>query len=215
MQYFPDELITKACVLKRRNQTLRERTYSLGVDIARYGKDASAFSILDRINEDVLEQVEFQLTHKTSTVETENKILQLNRQYDEIEKIYIDAGSGSLGVGIFDHLLKEDETKRKVVAINNRQIVLDSDGKRKQRLLKEDLYDNLRNLLETGKLKLLDDENIVLSLKSVQYEYINDEKGPSKLRIFSNFNDPVESLIRAAWIVKEENLNIWIDSIRV
>ena len=40
-------------------------------------------------------------------------LIHLNKHYDEIHKIYIDAGSGSLGVGIFDHLIRHEQTKRK------------------------------------------------------------------------------------------------------
>jgi len=32
---------------------------------------------------------------------------------------------------------------------------------------------------------------------------------------FGNFSHIVEGLIRAAWIVKEKNLNVWLSSIRI
>jgi hypothetical protein len=54
--------------------------------------------------------------------------------------IYIDAGAGTLGVSVLDHLLQESTFKRKVVAINNRDRPLDFENKSKSKLLKEDLY---------------------------------------------------------------------------
>ena len=209
-QYFPDELIDKVCCMKRRESILRDRDYSLGVDIARLGDDESSFEIIDKISDKSLVQVENIVTRKTRTTQTEDRILQLNRQYNTIKHIYIDAGSGSLGVGIFDHLLDNSETKRKVVAINNRSRPLDREGKKKMKLLKEDLYDNLLSLMERGYIKLLDDEDLRLSLKSVQYEFIRKEMGFTQMRIFGNYTHIAEGLIRSAWCVKDKTLNIWV-----
>ena len=120
-----------------------------------------------------------------------------------------------MGVGIYDHLLRNDDTKRKLIAVNNRQQIMDREGKKKQRLLKEDLYDNLRSLMERGHLKLLDDENLRLSLASIQEEYPKNEKGLTKRRIHGNYSHIAEGLIRAAIIGKEKDINMWIRSIRV
>jgi len=214
-RYFPDKLIEQCCTLKRRPTTLRNRTYSLGVDIARMGKDESSFCILDKINNNTLEQVECIITRKTLTTQTEDMIIDLNRKYDEISKIYIDAGSGSLGVGIFDSLLRHEETRRKIVAINNRARALDREGRAKTRLLKEDLYDNLRNLMEKQYIKFLDDPEIKLSFRSIQYEFSKKERTLTQMKIFGNYSHNVEALIRAAWIVKEKSLNLWIRSIKI
>lgn len=213
-RFFSDSLIAKCCTLKRRNAIIKERNYYLGVDIARMGEDESTFEILDRLEKGRIEHVESIITKKTLTTQTEDKIIQLNKQYD-FQKIYIDAGSGSLGVGIFDHLLREEETKRKIEAINNRARSYDRYDKSKTKLLKEDLYDNLRALMERGKIKLLDDEEVIESLRSVQYEYVKSAGKPTSLRIFGNYTHVVEGIIRAAWCDKDKNLNIWIGSIRV
>ncbi len=214
-QYFPDELIEQTCTEKRPEQHRKNKDYYLGVDIARMGDDASTFEIIEKISNEQLIQVENIVTHKTLTTQTEDRIITLNKYYDEIKTIYIDAGSGSLGVGIFDHLLRNDEVKRKVVAINNRARALDHEGKTKARLLKEDLYDNLRSLMEKKYIKLLDDPEIQLSLRSVQYEYVKKEGRLSQMKIFGNDTHIVEGLIRAAWCAKEKSLSIWVRSIKV
>ena len=214
LRYFSDELLRKCCVLKRREIIIQGKDYYLGVDIARMGEDESTFEIIDKFSRQNLEQVESIITSKTLTTQTEDKIIALNRQYD-FQKIYIDAGSGSLGVGVFDHLLRFEETRRKVEAINNRARVLDREDKSKVKLLKEDLYDNLRAMMERGEIKLLDDENIIESLRSIQYEYVMKESQPTKLRIFGNYSHIAEGLIRAGWCAKDKTLNIWIRSIKV
>src|SRR5690606_36714720 len=99
------------------------------VDIARMGHDESTFEILDRINENTIEQVENLITKKTLTTKTESLIVQLATTYDYIETIAIDAGSGSLGVGIFDHLLNNEVTRRRILAINTNARPSDRDGK--------------------------------------------------------------------------------------
>ena len=54
------------------------------------------------------------------------------------------------------------------------------------------------------------DDEVFLSLKSVQYEYIEGDK----IKFFGNYTHIAEGLIRAAWAVKDKNLNIWIDTIK-
>ena len=213
-KYFSDELIEKVCCLKRRPNIIPDRIYSCGVDIARMGKDETAFQVLEKRENGMLRHVESVVTKKTLTTETEDRIRELHKIY-QFEKIYIDSGSGSLGVGIMDHLLRYEDTRREVVSINNRTRPLDRFGKRSTRLLKEDLYEHLLYLMETGKILLLDDDNIKASLRSIQAEFIVKDDEVSQYKIFGNYSHCVEALIRSCWIAKEKNLNIWISSIKV
>ena len=110
-----------------------------------------------------------------------------------------------MGWGVFDVLLDNEETKRKIVSIENASKSLDSeeDGSKK-RILKEDLYKNLLNLMERGKIELFQDPDLALSLKSVQYEY-----SEGNLKIFGNYTHICEALVRAAWSNKDKSLNIY------
>ena len=108
--------------------------------------------------------------------------------------------------------MQEEQTKRKVVAINNAKRSLDRNDEHKKTLMKEDLYNNLLLMMEKGIIRLLDDEELILSLKSVQWEYIIKEGQPSRLRVFSNYGHIVEGLVRACWCNKDKHLNIWISS---
>lgn len=206
---FTDEWIKNVCRLRRRDSLVKDKTYYMGVDIARMGEDASTFEILEKINNNNYEQVESIVTKKTLTTQTEQKIIELETLYD-FKEIYIDAGSGSLGVGIFDHLLDVDCTKRKVVAINNRKRPLNRDGTKEAKLLKEDLYNNLVSLGERGEIKLLDDDELIDSLKSIQWEVIIKAHNPSTVRIFGNNSHIAEGLVRAAWASKDKRLKLWV-----
>lgn len=205
-QFFSDELIQKACKLKRREYILPDRDYYLGVDIARLGEDEITYEILHKINDETIEHVESIVKTKQLTTQTHDDIVNLERNWD-FRKIGIDAGSGSLGVGILDWLLREPLTKRKTIALNNLSRDMDSSGKKKKTLLKEDMYQNLRAMLERGTLKLLCDDEIMASLKSIQYEYSTEHGQLSKVRIFGNYSHIVEGLIRAAWLANTKSLN--------
>ena len=196
-QFFPDDLIRKCMkpVVERGKHDLY-----LGVDVARMGKDESTFVSVNRIDNKI-EMLGMEVTKKTLITDSIRKILDLDKQYG-YRRIYID--DGGMGVGVFDHLLEQDQTKRKVVAINNAARSIDKDEKRKK-ILKEDLYANLSRLMERGEISLIDDENLFQSLKSVQYEYEN-----GKLKIFGRYTHITEGLIRACWCIKDKSLNIWI-----
>src|SRR3990167_4763623 len=183
MRYFDDDWIDRVCIRKKEEKIPKQADFYLGVDIARLGGDETSFEVIQRVSKDILLHVYNETEIRWLTTKTEERIMELDRLFS-FKKIYIDAGAGSLGVGIFDHLLREDQTKRKVEAINNRKLVLDREGKSKQKLLKEDLYDNLRNLGQKGQINLLDDEKVRMSLRSVQYEFVQKTNSLSQLRIF-------------------------------
>lgn len=203
-QFFPSELITACCTGKRQDPCARN--HYLGVDVARMGEDESTFEIIQK-RDDYLIHVENQITEKTLTTETINNIIQLEKQWN-FRKIYID--DAGVGAGIFDQLLFEESTRRKTIGINNARRIYerDSTGKdikeKKKKLLKEELYDNLLKLMESGKIQLLDDNEVALSLKSIQYEYTDE----GNIKIYGNYSHITEGLIRAAWCSKDKSLNI-------
>ena len=207
-QFFSDDLIAKACILQRPERKPKSELY-MGVDIARFGGDECAYEIIHRINDKIYYHIENITKKEQPTTKTEQDILHLNLSFP-LSKVGIDAGSGSLGVGIFDRLLLDPNVKRKVVPMNNRSISLSRDGKARQRIFKEDMYDNMLSMLEKGELKLLDDPSVLASLKSVQWELVN-VAGTTKIRIFGNYTHIVEGLVKACWLAKKEkslNFNI-------
>lgn len=206
MQFFPDSVINQCQVLKRRSRG--EGDYYLGVDVARMGGDESAFQIICKQENRKLHQVENIARTNMRITDTIMEIIFLDGIWN-FKKIYID--DGGLGVGVFDSLLAMDKFKRRVVAINNarRSIEFSRDKQRKKTLMKEDLYNNLLKLMENKEILLLDDAEIFMSLKSVQYEYTDD----GRLKIFGRYTHIAEGLIRAAWCIKDKTLNISISYI--
>jgi hypothetical protein len=143
-----------------------------------------------------------EVTSKTYLTETIKRIKNSDRKW-AFKRIYID--DGGMGVGVFDPLLNDEQTRRKVVAINNSTRPLDRADIKHKTLMKEVLYLNLLKLMENKAIFLFDDPEILLSLKSIQYEYVD-----SKLKIFGNYSHIAEALVRAAYCMKDKTLNIWI-----
>jgi len=201
-RFFDEKLIEQVCILKRVVPHPKADNY-LGCDLARMGDDESSFEILHAPHDKVIKQIENLTTRKTLTNETETKIKELTVMFG-CTKVGIDAGSGSLGVGIYDHLLNDVITRRKVVAMNNRAISMNRDGTNKQRIFKEDMYDNLKAMMEHGDILLLDDDNLKMSLRSVQYEFQKFKGEMTKVRIFGRYTHIAEGIIRASWLAKKE-----------
>jgi len=207
-RFFSDEIIEKACILQRRETILPNRRYYCGVDLARMGGDEITFETIDKISETNIQHVESIIRKYRLITQTEEDLLRHDLAYNH-KRIGLDAGAGSMGVCMMDYLMRNDQVKKKLIALNNRKVMLDRD-EATQRLLKEDMYFNMLRLLERGHLKLLDDDEIKYSLASVQYEYVTQAKKRSSLRIFGNATHIAEGLVRAAWLATEhKDLNIW------
>ena len=216
-RYFSDDLILKSCTKVRDELVSKRAVYYLGVDIARMGEDTTVYSILRRNENNLFIMVNMIIQKKKDTVYTLNKIYQLNSVYN-FKSIGIDAGSGSLGVGIYDQLMNNDSTKRKVVAIDNKARFLDRDKTKKKTLVKEDLYDNLRAMMEQGRIQLLNDDYLIECLRGIQYEYVMKDNTPTRLQIYAIphvLSDAIESLTRAAIFAQDKALNITLYSIKV
>lgn len=200
-QFFPDNLIKSCMTIKREDRGLipQGRAF-MGVDVAGMGHDQTVlFSVCkegDRLAQFGMEITE--QTHITDTI----RMIKASDSRNKYKKIYID--DGGLGVGVFDTLLEDEQTRRKVEAINNSRRSLDREEKQRKRIMKEDLYNNLKVLMEAGRLDLWEDEEIFLSLKSIFYEWEN-----GNLKISGSYSHIAEALIRAAWCVKDKTLNIW------
>ena len=210
MQFFPDEMIYKAQQVERPEIIDKNKTFYLGQDIARMGDDQTTYEI-GYLNGETLIQVENQITQHTFLTDTFNMTKQLDTLYD-FHKIFTD--DEGIGVGVFDMLMDDDQTKQKTIGVNNSKRVIDKDGKEKG-ILKSELYFHLRTLLEQKKMLLLKDDSVFQSLKSVQYEYSQDTKGKPILKIFGNNTHIAEGLIRLAQATKYKDLNLQIYSIKV
>ena len=206
-QFFSSEIIKSCMTLEKNSASVisplsLHGVRSLGSDIARMGGDE--FTIIGLLyHKKRLRQFEQIVREQIKLTDCSREIMANDERYN-YKKLYID--DGGLGAGVIDILL-ETKHRRKVVAINNaaRAYEHETDDKRSKKLLKEQLYNNLLALMEKGMIDLYKDNDLFNSLRSCQSEYKN-----GRLRIFGKNTHLAEALVRAAWIVKEKGLNIWI-----
>ena len=198
-QFFPQKLIESCMTID--NTTPKKNSY-MGVDVARYGGDENAFIIVDMLGREEVYMRYMETTEKVSTADTTRKILDLTQTH-HLRKVYID--DGGIGGAVFDYLIEQPTLKNKIVGINNASRSISKDKRRGKRLLKEDLYGNLRRMMEQGHIKLMRNEKLFLSLSSIQFEYSED----GNFKIFGKYTHLTEALIRAVWCIKSASLNIW------
>ena len=150
---------------------------------------------------------DLKVTKKTLLTDTVRLILEKDRKFN-YKKIYID--TGGLGVGVFDPLLENDQTKRKVVSINNASKSIEyrpfNEAQKVRRILKEDLYLNLKNLMEKKQIILMKSEVVSSSLSSIQYE---DSDG--KVKIWGSNDHIADATVYAAWCSKDKSLRPYIN----
>lgn len=209
-QFFSKDLVD-SCILPQSSDTHSEVGYSLpiiaggyflGVDFAGYGGDENAFVTL--VNQRERSYVkEFETSEKVSAWETVNKVIELNEQHN-YKKIGVD--DGGLGTPILDFMLEHNKLRRKVIGLNNSKRNISRDGREKT-LMKNDMYGNLKIMMERGLIKIPDDPDFIRSLLSIQIE-INEET--KKEIIFGKYSHITEALIRAAWLVKAKGLRLWV-----
>lgn len=200
LRFFEEKTIQDACILKRPKEGIMKGEYYIGHDLARMGGDAFTAEVLKM--DTPIKHVENIVKTKLLTTRNEEIIIQLAQQYNP-KKIGIDAGSGTLGVSVYDHLLNHPKTKRRVIPMNNRKLIIDREGTT-QGMFNEDMYDNLRAMLENKELLLLDDDSVQTSLRSVLVEIREDRYGTNRVKIWGQDTHIVEGLIRAAWLAKKE-----------
>ncbi len=202
-QFYSDDWIKKVCHINRLKQIIPEggKNYG-GFDLARMGGDYFTSEILKKMNPKEFYQIDHYMQKMLLTTENEDLIMEYTRKWKCIQS-GIDAGSGTLGVSIYDHLLEIEDMKRRIIAMNNREISIDQE-EGKQRLFNEDMHDNLRAMGERGELHLFDEDDIKASFRSVRWDLVQDSHGLHKVKISGRDTHIVEGIKRAAELAKND-----------
>lgn len=207
LRFFPEELIKKCCVgQEKKPNKMRDSEYYIGCDVGRI-EDPFTFEIIEKTEEDKLIHCHHEQIYNTPISENTRKIIELNKEWD-FKKEFIDAGG--MGIAVCDILREDEDNKKKVVEINNASRPYNNDDGKKK-ILKEDLYNNLKNLMEQNKIILLNNEEVKNSLMSITADF--NDKG--RMVITGNDSHSAEGIIRAAWCSKEKHLNFRVYSIKV
>ncbi len=201
---FDDDWIKKICTGKRNPNWMRNKNYDyyMGVDVAGFGKDDCTYEEFEKDTMKFLRQIENIIEKRNFTTDTSKKVIQLNRIYDN-KGIGVD--DGGPGFGVYSELMNCDETKGITEPLNNASRSIDDEGEKSKKLLKEEMYINLQVLMENGMIQLLDDDEVIASLASIQHD---DGK------IFGAYSHITEGIIRAVWMAtKDKDLKCFIRSL--
>lgn len=207
-----DAIIERSAILKKNKGPINKNAnYFLGCDIARLGEDENSFQVLEKKSNEAFYHIEDLTSRKQDLVQTSEYIASLDKLYS-FNQVGID--TNGVGGGVFDILRRDIRIRRKLKDIwfQKKSTDYDPEHDAGKKLLKEDMYLNFVAMLEKGELLLLDDADLKLCLRSIQYEYIQKPKQPSRLRVFvspHNLSHRVDGLVIAAWLAKGKNLSIW------
>ena len=212
-QFYSDAWIQKVCCVdEKMHLTLLDNNFA-GFDLARMGGDQFTAEVFHKNSPKDVRQIDHYTRKLLLTTDNEDLIMEYTRKWHCV-KSGIDAGSGTLGVSIYDHLQKVDDMKSRIIAMNNRSMSVNRE-EGKQRLFNEDMHDNLRSMGEKGEVKLFNRDDIKASLRSVEWELTTDSHGLTKIKIHGRFMHIAEGIIRGVMLAKEKHLNLFVSSIRI
>jgi hypothetical protein len=204
-QFFPTDLIKKCMTFAEwdlRSDARPGAAYYLGQDLARYGGDEVA-NVIVELKDRRLKAVKCLTRNRVSTITTIGETQVLDDAWN-FRRIFTD--SGGLGGPVLDQL-QERLGKRRVVGLDNSSKAVSVNGEEKRnKILKEDLYSNVLMLMETGRLELINDLDLLKSMKSIIFEYTNDRN----IKIFGNYSHLTEALVRACWCIKDKALDLYV-----
>lgn len=200
-QFFPSELIKRCMTFIEwdSSEINREKSYYLGVDIARYGGDQNAFVIAEMDHKKRIRIVKALTTSRVSLTDTIGRILILDEKF-KFKRIFVD--DAGIGGGVTDVLL--EKLGRRIVGINNARRSVDRADKKKA-IMKEDLYSNALVLMESNMIEIISDLDLLRSLKSIVYEYSADKN----VKLFGDYSHIAEAFVRACWCIRDRGLNIY------
>ena len=203
-QFFPTDLIKKCMTFIEWDKEKDARpgaSYYYGLDLARYGGDEIAGVIVEEKDKKLKAVKTFTRT-RVSTTATVGETVILNGKWG-FKRIFID--SSGLGGPVLDQL-QDRLGKRRVIGLDNSSRGVFNAGEEKRtKILKEDLYSHCLLLMETGRLELISDLDLLRSLKSITFEYTADKR----IKIFGNYSHLTEGLVRACWCLKERGHKLY------
>ena len=206
---FTEEWIKSVCIVPMSSKEgslllLPHGDKYFGYDIAGMGDDQSTYEGIT-LNEEKIKQFFHETTEKTRITEVIQRIKDIDIEHKPV-KHGIDGGG--IGVGVVDTLLDDYTIRDRIIDLNASRRIVDAEGDRKGKLLKEAMYMYFLALGEKGNLKLFNDDDIKASLRSIQGE----KKEGGRLEISGRWAHITEGLIRAVYPTKTKSLKLWVAS---
>ena len=203
---FSEEWIKFVCIIDKDKVPINQSNNYLGIDVAGNGPDETTLEGFDANNPKLITQNLNIYSNTLAGPQIERQIQELQGKFNYDRKS-IGFDSGGLGSGTFAYMLENDKLKRCIVALDNssRPTEHQKDGS-KTKLLKEYMYDLVEEMGWRGELKCFDEGAVKQSFESIQIDY----KDGGKKRYWGTYSHIVEGIVRAVWLAKSKNLNMFI-----
>jgi len=172
--YFSRELVLK-CISDHEipNHPQDHRQYYLGVDCARYGLDETVYIIVEEGLDKIAKVIFIKSTSKKPLTDIMGRVKELHRKW-RFKGIYID--SSGLGAGAVDSLIGQGLPIKNLRGIDSSK---PADSVQFTLINKEELYKNLRLMMEEERVKFPKNDKLITQLCDIQYEFT--EAGHLKL----------------------------------
>ncbi|MHA1876735.1 MAG: terminase large subunit domain-containing protein [Promethearchaeota archaeon] len=170
--YFSRELILNSIEDLKENYDPEHCNYYLGVDCARYGLDETVYTIAEIDGKGIIRIRKIINTSKKPLTDVIGRVKALDEQW-KFHGIYID--SSGLGAGAVDSLI-EAGLPIKNIQTSSGNI---SDSVQFTLQNKEEIYKNLKLIMEQEKIKYPNNDKLIRQMCDLQYEYT--EAGHLKL----------------------------------
>ena len=186
----------KACSIQ-----IQGRGAALGVDVARYGNDKTAFVLIKDGNVKLIESYQH-----TSTTEVSSRVIQLINDYG-IDSRNVGIDGIGIGAGVIDELKQRGYDVVEIVG-GAKPEEPDSNDTFKPFNLRSQMYYELRKSLIAGEIGNLTDEALKLELQAIKYEIHADKtlrvisKDAIK-KILGRSPDLADALCYAVWVLKK------------
>jgi len=142
------------------------REYILGIDCARYGLDETTYCIIEIGTDGIARLIFMASTTKKPITDIINRTEALCKEWN-VCKVYMD--SSGLGAGAVDILIKKGIPIKNFTAANNPGKFADS--VQFTLVNKEEMYKNLKLLMEQHKLIIPKHDKLIRQMADLQYEF--------------------------------------------
>lgn len=176
----------------------KKRRKILGVDVARFGKDLTVFTVCEITDDETHDIIHIEHIEKSDLMVTAGRIVDLDKKFG-FDKINIDVIG--MGGGVVDRL-RELDIKDKIVEAHFGQSCIDEEDKERYLNKKAEKYFHLRNLFENGEIRIPKDKRLINELMSIKFEF--SSSGKIKISELEKSPDFADSLVFSVWGVEKE-----------
>lgn len=209
LQYFPEKALDLSFTLPKNEAEKhpdKDFSYYLGVDVARYGSDQTAFYITALGKGKTILGLKAMTTEKEAITETVGRIIKLHEKWN-FKRIFVDGGG--VGGGVIDFLI--EKLGKKIVDLNNAKTAESYEKGQPRKLMKEDLYSNALVLMEQQgeyRIQCTNENKTRHSLESISYEFTSS--GNFVIKKTNNRSHIAEAFVRACWCWKNKGLRLFV-----